>query len=644
MIVLSVFLSLLFFAGYYLLCAAAFLAGGAGPMLKSVWRDKRSLAAALAIALGSTAFVWYWVCQDRFVYYWDYSGYWKISINQVGLLFSDPGSALKQLAASIAQSDYNCLLPTIAALPLKLTDAVLGGSYRQYVITNHIVFMIPAILGQALCIEKLCSRLFPQEAKGPRLFAAGALIAALLPASYYALLHGYMDAGILLPMSAAVFLLLDYDLTAPFTRKSQWRDLLFSFTLLLAWLSRRYAAYFIVGIAVSMFFLAAMQLISKRKADRALPPAAKGNKSQTARRREQAQLTANKRANKRMLLCACAHLGYIGAVSLAVLLLFFRSFFLKALLTDYGTAYAAYNGSFIDKLLAVSSSFGVCALFAAVLSAAYCLIRKTARSTVLSLLILTAVSMLSFFTVQSMGEHHRYIIVIPLCLFEAVSIMLLFRHGTAVFYRVLSGLCCLAFIANFAYAFLPPVRPVLAAGKSALCEAYAPMQRNDIDELERLRGYLLEKTQDDEKLVYVLASSGILNDDIIRCLDLPDSLTALPTLLLSNHVDLRDGFPIAFLQADVVVTTDPIQTHLASGTQEVVRYLAQEVQDSASPVGRHFAQDPQTFTLDGSVTVRIYERVTPWEVDDLVYLRDYFASCYPDQPALFSQRLEQYID
>lgn len=267
----SILLSLLFLVGYYGLCAAAFMAGGARAMLRNVWRDKKSVFAVLAILLLSTAGVCYLSFQDRFVYYWDYSGYWKISIQQIGLIFSDPDAALAQLGASIAQSDYNCLLPTIAALPLKISQAVMGGSYQQYVITNYIVFMVPAILGQALCAVKLLSRLFPADpaVSAGRRFAGAILLAALLPAGYYPVLRGYIDAGILLPMTAAVFLLLDYDLTAPFTVRSQWRDLLFVLMLLLAWLSRRYVAFFIIGAIAAMFSLALIQLAVGKKE---LPP------------------------------------------------------------------------------------------------------------------------------------------------------------------------------------------------------------------------------------------------------------------------------------------------------------------------------------------------------------------------------------
>ena len=256
-----------------------------------------------------------------------------------------------------------------------------------------------------------------------------------------------------------------------------------------------------------------------------------------------------------------------------------------------------------------------------------------------TLLVLTAATALSFFTVQNMGTQHRYLVLVPLYLFTVAAVFSLVQKAAAVPIRALSALCCAALAANFAYAFVPPARAVLSPVRSALCNAYVPLQRNDIDELHALRDYLLEKTAQEEKPVYVLASSAVLNDDIIRCLDLPNSLLALPTLLLTNHVDLRDGFPLSFFSAEVVVTTDPIQTHLSDGTQEVVRYLAQQVQDSDSTIGQHFRRDERTFNLGNGVTVYIYDLVSPWLISDLDPLREYFAGLYPDAPDLFADRL-----
>ena len=125
-----------------------------------------------------------------------------------------------------------------------------------------------------------------------------------------------------------------------------------------------------------------------------------------------------------------------------------------------------------------------------------------------------------------------------------------------------------------------------------------------------------------------MASGRVLNASTLRSLNLPDSQPAVNNLLQTADVDLRDGFPTDFLQASVVVTTDPIQLHLAQGTQEVVRYLAEQVMDSTSLIGRHFEKQECTFTLDDDVKVYVYVKQSEFEAEDLNGLIEYYAACF----------------
>lgn len=97
--------------------------------------------------------------------------------------------------------------------------------------------------------------------------------------------------------------------------------------------------------------------------------------------------------------------------------------------------------------------------------------------------------------------------------------------------------------------------------------------------------------------MYVAASGTVLNADILRSADKPVSFEAVHNLRKTSDVDLRDGFPNGFLDSEIVVTTKPVQLHLAEGTQETVRFLAEEVMNSSSPVGRHFTLESE-YSLD----------------------------------------------
>ena len=106
----------------------------------------------------------------------------------------------------------------------------------------------------------------------------------------------------------------------------------------------------------------------------------------------------------------------------------------------------------------------------------------------------------------------------------------------------------------------------------------------------------------------------------------------------NRDVDLRDGFPSEFLTAKYVVTTTPVQTHLSSG-QHVVTYLADCLHDSSNYLGRHFKKVYEV-ELDNNVTAEVYEKGSSFTEDDLIKLREYYNTLYPNDTELFADRIK----
>ena len=187
--------------------------------------------------------------------------------------------------------------------------------------------------------------------------------------------------------------------------------------------------------------------------------------------------------------------------------------------------------------------------------------------------------------------------------------------------------------------FFPAIRPYVACISSLYSQKYYPMQRSDIEELHSMADFLNDLTDGTEKHVYICASGSVLNASIMESLDKPYNSGALHNMYWTADVDLRDGFNTDFLNADYVVVTDPVQLHLAEGTQEVVRFLCEEIQNPESPVGRHFNKMNQSYLLDNDVTAYIYEKVSDFETSDYQYLADYYDEYYPGMDELFSTRI-----
>ena len=146
-----------------------------------------------------------WICywllsQNRFVYYWDYGGYWTHSFSQMNILFSSPILAIMRLGGSIWYADYNSILPTFLAIPLKL----FGYTFTRYVLVNYMLFLVPVwlLLFAVMRLKVLRSSNY------------SALVIVLLftfTQFYRPMLLGYVDVACLIPAALSMLLLNEYD-------------------------------------------------------------------------------------------------------------------------------------------------------------------------------------------------------------------------------------------------------------------------------------------------------------------------------------------------------------------------------------------------------------------------------------------------
>lgn len=74
------------------------------------------VGAILGLAILANAFAVYYVAQEHFVYFWDWSGYWLFYLDFSESLLAHPIRALISLIDSIRSSDYN-LLPVLPLTP-----------------------------------------------------------------------------------------------------------------------------------------------------------------------------------------------------------------------------------------------------------------------------------------------------------------------------------------------------------------------------------------------------------------------------------------------------------------------------------------------------------------------------------------------
>jgi hypothetical protein len=527
-----------------------------------------------------------------FVCSYDYGREWIFSTSISGDLFLSPLDTIKRVYLSINNDDYNLLMPTLMALPLKL----FGADFASYAMSVHILFLCPAIFSTSLCTAKLL-RVCGFEKKG---FMWLLLPVCATPILYYALFMGFMDAPALIVISSVLMVSLEFD----YRKIDIGRCLLISSGLIAVMLFRRYFAYWVVGFIVSQAVMASWQFYF-HKEDRFL-----------------------------VFRGFTQNMAIIGGISLSVLLILFRNFLYRSFFNNFSIAYSAWKGTLGSEILKLVEIYG---LFFLVLSLLLPLIllclKRNVAPYISAFFVNIAVTAVLMWRVVKMDYHHNYLIIIQLLLLAAMAVTAVFVTPKKIWRIMISSVLVLVISLNFYNYFgeRPIGAPILAQTH------YTPNTKSDIAEIQAMVSELNELSANDKK-IYVLSSSGILNPSILSWAFMPETVSALPNLAPIHEVDLRDGFPEAFFTSDIVVVCDPIQIHLPEGTQEIVRYLAELVLNQSSYLGRHYRLMNEYF-LENNVCAKIYVKESRFTEDDYDDLWEYFHCLYPEYPQLFENRI-----
>lgn len=564
----------------------------------------------IAIFFCLTAFlVTVWLLrQNQFVYYWDYGGYWTLSYTQADKIFQNPSEAFKELYNSICYNDYNYLLPTLIALPLK----IFGYSFTRYVLLCEIIFLFPTFfLISALCI-KLINIYHITKITVNKHFQCLLICSVVFTFNtfYIATFQGYIDAATLIPVTLCMLIIVDYEPTKIY-RKQIFRDIFISFNLLAAFLFRRYFSFFILGYAVSLILNCIYSIYSEKSVN-----------------------------IKKAAINVIINLSITGGVALSILLIFFFPLVRHIITTNYSLAYSAYNISMRHSIFSAFSYFGYLIVILSSVAVILALIKRKLRKITLICFISVITESLLFFRVQYMGQQHIYIIAVQLCLLTFMAFLHILAFNKIGKCKILSIILCLFLVySSTLNCFFPKVRPFFKNIKVLFSSEYNAFVRNDIQVLHEICDYVNSISTPQNKSVYTLASGNVLNNGIWDSLNKPYGTNPLINSLPTADVDLRDGFPTDFLSAGIIITTVPIQLHLRSGSQEVVRFLHQELTNPDSPIGKHFEKDPAVFELDDGVIVNIYIKKSDFDNWDLKYISNYFSKYYPGQNELFSDRI-----
>lgn len=532
--------------------------------------------------------------REHFIYYWDFSAYWNTSIQFNNLISTDFIAGLKQIYASILRDDYSVFPSVFLSLPLK----ILGTSYTSYVLSIYTCFLYPfSIIVCLLCIKISQALELNTRLNNFLIF----LIAFSFPIAIAPMLGGYLDSIGLIFVSLSLIILFN----SQFERLNLKSAFLIALALVVLTFTRRWYGFWIVSFfcSISLTYLIKWLL--------------------------------DKEFKFRQLLYVFINVFIIGLASGLSLVIFFNEFIRRSLMNNFQNAYSAYYfGDLLSNIKNMYYHYGLFIILIAIVGFIGMLLKKKTRYISLFLFFNVIISFFLFIRIQSFASQHYYLLTTNILILFTFGVILIISYSSKVKYlRLICSLIIIyLFMCNFLVTFTNiNFKAVTAFGPILSDFKQTPRVRTDIQELNNLKDFLKNKTSENHK-AYVVSSSGILNDDILRQIDMPEINNALPFLNLTHHVDLRDGFPDTFFTSDFIVVATPTQYHLDESGQKVIGVLASEV--TSGSLKDHF-KALRSFQLDNNVQAIVLQKISPITQGQINDISKIFKKSYPNNPDLF---------
>jgi hypothetical protein len=313
----------------------------------------------------------------------------------------------------------------------------------------------------------------------------------------------------------------------------------------------------------------------------------------------------------RELTLSVLRVGLAMAVTMIALLAFGKPYLQRALTIDYGALNLSYTASPITILFAYIFYYGWIAWLLACAGYTWGMISQALRYTVALFLILFGiVSFTLWVFVLRMAITH-YTLHITFVLILGIS-ALFFAAGSVLKGRVRS----LVLVVAASYFVINMMIGLTSIGlddhiSPLFSKAYPPLKRTDYEEIVHLVSYLRGIASPGDP-IYVVDSSFLMNEDILRSAEKTLYEDPKLTVLYSPQLDSRDFYPLELLlKAKYVVVTSPFQYVVTDPEKQKVVKVMFEAFTENWEIAQDFVRLPVQFNLADGAVLSIYQRVRP---------------------------------
>ncbi len=538
-------------------------------------KNKFPILLILALLVGGSVFVYFYVSAEKAFYVWDDYSYYHFTSELYVQVQNSFGAGLHYLINSTNQ-DYNVYY----ALPLLIFFFIAGNSRQVYEVGLVVVYLIPFILVTGLIGRKLL------ENKSRRVFWLVVGVAILLPTVWLPTLRGYPDTAAALAVALATLVYLKDP-----SLKRMGQLILFGILVGLAVLFRRHFAY------TALSFFGASGVV-------ALVQFAGEVRSQTEKA-------------LRHLLEKAVQLTMAVGFALLTLTVLNPQTVLKILFINYNSLYSSYLVSWGGELGWFLESFGWLPFGLAIMGL-YLLWRNASRKPEALFFVSFGLFELLFWVIYVRQISTQY--TLHLSMFVVVGLAAFLFYGwQALKTRVIPTVCRaatgLGVVLLVINLFAGVVLPSGTVGANFFSGNWQPLERADYQQVINLAAYLDQQTSWEDP-IYMVASSYRFNSaTLLRANEVTVGAVA-PTLnlLITPDIDSRDFYPLdPLLEASLVVIIDPLEYHIAPDQQQVVKVVYDMFLQNQA-LAQDFAVLNPNFVIDAQTKAIVYKRVKPTTV------------------------------
>lgn len=561
----------------------------------------REIIIMIIMGFCSVLVVYALIMREReFIYYWDYAGYYKMTLGQIANFHVSPIKTLGWIYNSLV-NEYNLIIPSILAFPLY----ILGENYSTYVILNHSLFVIPTCFVYTILIQNISYRFnFKYKIPIHYVFCFFLVSSAL----YVPTLNGYADAACIYYISLA-YLFLFSDKFEEYRKIDIMIGAIVLVTLLIM---RRAYAFWTIGYGLTLIIYTIVYAL---------------------------KLNENRNNIFKILL---KKVIFIVTISSIFLICFFPKFFISAINMNIGASYSAWDvfnnyEKFINTIKYYGTS--IVAVFT-ILCIVQC--RSKTKDISISIMIPNILIMILMAIIGNFGVHTYYQFSGQLIFLIVLGILNIYNYN--VFKnKIIYVIIFVYFINTLNFMnFINVLEDNKFYNFMFTNQVFYPKKTDGINTIKGIASDLAEFSKN-KKRIYVLASSHKVNDDILRNSNLPNKVEGLDLLSYTAHADLRDGFPIDFLESEYIVVANPVQYHLIPEGQRVIGILSSEMLEENTEISDNFTK-VKSYLLesDDNIEIFIYKKISDFSEEDLDFLMNKFDLYYSDYPDLFRNRIEKY--